>query len=326
MSFKNILYLFLISFSLLPALAQAYTSDDYFKGALSYYQQKNYTQAIKYLKMVVQTDTNNWQAYQILGNCYHQIKDDSDAVAAYDKSLAANPNNPGLKRYTEVLRATSPTPTPAPESKARAMVREYYDGVALQEHARNQLRQYGQENLLTREDRNIVNYNMSTCARDDRRFQLGFAFLGPTIVGLDAGLSLEPTMNLGITGVYIPGSLFGESGEYYYSIEPRIKFYSSPKDASFFWGFGTVFGAGSSNTDGNNGASWIAPNFKFGLSLVDSNGLYFELDWSVGVLLASNTTTVTTFNYSNGTYSNSSSSTSAFGAGLIPGLRIGLSL
>ncbi len=325
MSFKNISCLFLISFSLLPALAQAYTTDDYFKGALSYYQQKNYPQAIKYLKMVVQTDTNNWQAYQILGNCYHQIKDDSDAVAAYDKSLAANPNNPGLKSYTEVLRATSPTPTPAPETKARAIVREYYDGVALQEHARNQLRQYGQDNLLTREDRNIVNYNMSTCARDDRRFQLGLALLGPTLIGLDAGLSLEPTMNLGITGVYIPGSIFGLSGEYYYAVEPRIKFYSSAKDACFFWGFGAVFGAGN---DGNysTGASWIAPNFKFGLSLMDSNGLYFELDWAIGVIIASSSTTTTTFDYNNGTYSNSTTSTSAAAPWLIPGVRIGLGL
>jgi hypothetical protein len=325
MSFKNRFYIFLLLVSSFPLLGWSYTTDDLFKGALTYYQQKNYPEAIKYLKMVVQNDTSNWQAYQILGNCYHQVNDDSDALVSYDKSLQANPNNPGLKKYADTMRATSPTPTPPPESKARAIVREYYDALASQEHARTELSGYGRDNALTREERNIVNYNMSNCARDDRRFQLGFALGGPTVVGLDAGLSLEPTINVGLTGIYIPGSIFGYPNDSYYALEPRVKFYSSPKDACFFWGVGVVFGAGNDG-DSSGNTSWIGPNLKFGLSLVDSGGLYFELDWSVGILLINNTTTVTTFNYNNGTYSNSASTTGSFGAGLIPGLRIGMLL
>ncbi len=321
---KNRYYLLLLLL-ILPGMALAYTTDDYFHGALTYYQQRNYEQAIRYLKFVVQNDPNNWQAYQILGNCYHDLHDDVSALAAYDKSLAANPNNPGLKAYADNLRAASPTPTPPPEAKEKAFVREYYEGKDLQEHARTQLADYGKDHPLGREDRNIVNYGMATCARDDRRFQLGFSFLGPTLVGLDAGLSLDPTTNLGFTGIYIPGSLFGESNFSYYAIEPRIKFYSSPKDATFFIGLGLLFGAAN---DGSTdvSSSWIGPNFKFGLSLVDSNGLYFELDWSVGAIIASSTTTTSTFDFNTETYTNSPSTTSAAVPALIPSIRIGMIL
>lgn len=309
----------------LPAIAWAYTSDDYFHGALTYYQQKNYDQAIRYLKIVVQNDPNNWQAYQILGNCYHDMHDDVSALAAYDKSLAANPNNPGLKAYADNLRAASPTPTPPPETKEKAFVREYYEGKDLQEHARTELAEYGKDHPLGREDRDIVSYGIATCARDDHRFQIGLNFLGPTLVGLDAGLSLDPTTNLGLTGIYIPGSLFGESSSSYYALEPRIKFYSSPKDATFFFGFGVVFGAANDGSSDVN-SSWIGPNFKFGLSLVDSNGLYFELDWSVGAIIESSTTTTTTFDFNTQNYTNSSSTTGTALPALIPSLRIGLAL
>jgi len=67
-----------------------------------------------------QADPNLWQAYMGLGNAYHNLGRDPEALKAYDKSLELHPDNPTLKAYVEKLRgsqsASSSTAATAPSS------------------------------------------------------------------------------------------------------------------------------------------------------------------------------------------------------------------
>ncbi|MDT3404490.1 tetratricopeptide repeat protein [Mucilaginibacter terrae] len=64
---------------------------------VAYLQKKNAQQAISYLKNVVAIEPDDKdlasQAYAALGDCYHELRDNGKSDAAYDKSLAYNPNS-----------------------------------------------------------------------------------------------------------------------------------------------------------------------------------------------------------------------------------------
>jgi tetratricopeptide (TPR) repeat protein len=82
----------------------AATSRDYYQAGLRFYNQKQYNDAIRYFQYAVQTDPQNWQAYQGLGYSYYATGDKADAFSALDKSLSLNPNNPSVKQLADSLR------------------------------------------------------------------------------------------------------------------------------------------------------------------------------------------------------------------------------
>ncbi len=90
-----------------PSPGLAYTSSDYYQAGLSFYQQKDYSKAIQYLKASVQMDPHNWQAEQVLGYSYYMTGDNAEALAAFDRSLQTNPDNPNLKGFADNVRAKS---------------------------------------------------------------------------------------------------------------------------------------------------------------------------------------------------------------------------
>ena len=65
--------------------------------AVAYLQKKSATKALSYLKNAValQTDDKDLstQSYAALGDCYHELKDNGQSDAAYDKALTFNPDN-----------------------------------------------------------------------------------------------------------------------------------------------------------------------------------------------------------------------------------------
>jgi tetratricopeptide (TPR) repeat protein len=65
--------------------------------AVAYLQKKSATKALSYLKNAValQTDDKDLsvQSYTALGDCYHELKDNNQSDAAYDKALTFNPDN-----------------------------------------------------------------------------------------------------------------------------------------------------------------------------------------------------------------------------------------
>jgi tetratricopeptide (TPR) repeat protein len=65
--------------------------------AVAYLQKKSTTKALSYLKNAVALQTDDkelsTQSYAALGDCYHELKDNSQSDAAYDKALTFNPDN-----------------------------------------------------------------------------------------------------------------------------------------------------------------------------------------------------------------------------------------
>lgn len=65
--------------------------------AVAYLQKKSTTKALSYLKNAVALQTDDkelsTQSYAALGDCYHELKDNGQSDAAYDKALTFNPDN-----------------------------------------------------------------------------------------------------------------------------------------------------------------------------------------------------------------------------------------
>lgn len=63
----------------------------------AYYQKQNYSKALSYLKnaAALNTDDNNLAAYvySVLGDCFHELKNNKASDDAYTKSLTYNPDN-----------------------------------------------------------------------------------------------------------------------------------------------------------------------------------------------------------------------------------------
>ncbi len=307
----------------------AETTDKNFQAGLNFFQEKQYIQAIDSFKTAIKLDPGNWTAYVYLGNCYYFTHRGPEAVAAYDRALALHPD-PKLQGFADSIRKATPNPgsSASPPSinpaisgmtDADSALNQFNDGVSLQAESQETLRQYGLTHTLTREQKNVADFGMAHFARDDERFQIGLVIGSPVLTGLDIGYSLDPRTNVGLSFCYLP------AGEYNYSsFEPRIKFYSSPKDLSFFWGFGFDIGSYTDSLDPYNNASWLLPNFKFGFGIINSGNLNCEMDWCIGFFIYSdnNGETYTYDQYGYPEYHNSPRTTFYPIGG--PGLRIGL--
>ncbi len=110
-----ILLTFLTASSLFAA-----TSQDYYNAGLQMYQSKQYQNSIKYLQAAVQLNPQDWRSYQIMGQDYYQMGDNSDALSNFDKSLALNPDNAGLKKFADSLRTSNNGLPPLPAGNRTA--------------------------------------------------------------------------------------------------------------------------------------------------------------------------------------------------------------
>src|SRR5579883_345983 len=92
--------------------AHAATSWEYYQAGMRLYNQHEYAEAQRYFQAAVQSDSNNWQAYQGLGLCDYAQGDKEGAKKAIDQSLRIHPDNPSLARFDENLVA-GPTSAPS---------------------------------------------------------------------------------------------------------------------------------------------------------------------------------------------------------------------
>jgi tetratricopeptide (TPR) repeat protein len=90
---------------LLPLGLFAYSSADYFKGGLSYYQAQNYSMAERYFAYAAQLDPQNYQAAAMLGYCEGGLGQSQQAILDLQKSLAIHPDNPAVEQYLKTLQA-----------------------------------------------------------------------------------------------------------------------------------------------------------------------------------------------------------------------------
>lgn len=113
---KKIIFILGVLFLSEPTFAA--TSQQYYAAGVQFYNQRQYPQAVLYFKAAVQVDPNNWQACQALGTVYYAEGDPTDALHAYDQSLALHAN-PQLQSFADQLRSKSSNAPPMPVSHAQ---------------------------------------------------------------------------------------------------------------------------------------------------------------------------------------------------------------
>jgi len=69
------------------------------------YTDQDYDAAADRSQRVLAAESNNWRAWGILGNCHYKKGRREDALAAYAKSLEANPDQPQLRSWVEKVQA-----------------------------------------------------------------------------------------------------------------------------------------------------------------------------------------------------------------------------
>ncbi len=72
-----------------------------YEEALSLYESKQYDAAWAKTYAALKADPDHWQSWQLIGNCQYAKGDRQGALASYRRSLAINPDNPGLKAWIE---------------------------------------------------------------------------------------------------------------------------------------------------------------------------------------------------------------------------------
>jgi tetratricopeptide (TPR) repeat protein len=100
---KQITYWIFILFFIACSLWAA-TSADYYAAGIQLYRQQQYAKSIQYFRAAVQLDPQNWKAYQVMGQAYYQLGDNTDAVQTMDQSLLINANNPPLRQFRDKLK------------------------------------------------------------------------------------------------------------------------------------------------------------------------------------------------------------------------------
>ncbi len=114
---------FLISLFLIcgfQSLFAAPTADQYLDAGDKLFQEKDFNKSLLYYKAAVQTDPQNWKAYQAQGNCELNMGQRENAINDFQKSLNINPNNPALQDLMNKLSQTGPAPVFIPSSLPQA--------------------------------------------------------------------------------------------------------------------------------------------------------------------------------------------------------------
>ncbi len=84
---------------------------------------EKYDLAIEYYNSAIDDNSDCWQAYVGLGNCYYYQKKYKESLKNYEKALKMDPDNSELIKFVQFLRAkvgtsTVPAPTPTVVSQA----------------------------------------------------------------------------------------------------------------------------------------------------------------------------------------------------------------
>jgi len=103
MKFFGVLLL-LILLTTGSALAAPKTAAQYLASGAQLYSSKDYQGAAYSYEAGLVLDPNNAGGYQGLGDCYYFLGRQADAMTAYQKSLALNPNNPKLVDFVKTFK------------------------------------------------------------------------------------------------------------------------------------------------------------------------------------------------------------------------------
>ena len=92
---------------------------DYRKG-LELYLQGHYEAALVRFQMAIDENWDFWQAYQMVGYCYFELREREGALKAFEESLKIHSNNPKLaKVYNDLKSGTLDIPMRPVETELR---------------------------------------------------------------------------------------------------------------------------------------------------------------------------------------------------------------
>lgn len=98
----------IILFSL-PAFAArnsiAVSAQWYYRAGLALYQKAYYEDALEKFEQALDEHFEYWESYQMIGNCYYNMRDKEKALVAFEQSLQINPANPQLVRFYKRLKS-----------------------------------------------------------------------------------------------------------------------------------------------------------------------------------------------------------------------------
>jgi len=103
--------LFLLSFGFMAALtgrAFAETAQEYDDAGMALFRAGLYDKSLQYFSSAVQTDPQDWQGYQDMGDAYMKLDNKPSALQSYQQALQINPNIPGLQTTVNNLNAQVP--------------------------------------------------------------------------------------------------------------------------------------------------------------------------------------------------------------------------
>src|SRR5580698_288633 len=101
---KNFYSSVILCFMTINALHAQVTAGKLIAEGNKFYAAKDYATAIGSYLEAIQADPNSAVAYQGLGNCHYMLNMKEDALDAYQKSLALNPNNLQLAAIVKRLQ------------------------------------------------------------------------------------------------------------------------------------------------------------------------------------------------------------------------------
>lgn len=121
MIFKNLRIYILLALGMASPL---YAQNDHFPQFMEMGNKAlnngNYDLALEYYQSAIDDNSDCWQAYVGMGNCYYYEKKLKESLKAYLQAQKINPDNDELGRFILFLRskmgaaAPKPTPTPLP--------------------------------------------------------------------------------------------------------------------------------------------------------------------------------------------------------------------
>jgi tetratricopeptide (TPR) repeat protein len=104
--FKNLILtsLLILTPVFLWAGTKVTPESDYRKG-LDLYAKGRYEAALERFQLAIDENWNFWQSYQMAGYCYFEMRDKESALNAFEESLKIKPDNPGLVKIVNDLKA-----------------------------------------------------------------------------------------------------------------------------------------------------------------------------------------------------------------------------
>jgi tetratricopeptide (TPR) repeat protein len=87
-------------------------SDIYYRAGNTLYLRGCHTLSVPFYKAVIESDPQNWKAYQALGGCEFRLNQVNEALQDYKMSLQLNPANKELLNFVNSISNLPPVPLP----------------------------------------------------------------------------------------------------------------------------------------------------------------------------------------------------------------------